>query len=232
MGVNCLREFTDSKDVRPLFENVEDLEGNTVKQLYIEGPFLQGDVVNRNGRVYPVDMLQSSIGAFKKSKMKGVGVPGELNHPESSIQVDLDRVSHYITHLEMVGKDGIGKAKIASTPTGQIAKCLINDGMILGVSTRGVGRLGEDAEGRKVVSDFELVTVDIVSEPSAPNAFVNAVMEGLEYYLDENDNRVETTLINELMEKFNLNVATLPKKKEDRNKKLFAEINAVLSALS
>lgn len=230
--LNCIREFTEASDVKSVIEESVDSNGNiTGKNLFIEGPFLQGDIVNRNGRIYPVDMLDGAIGIFKKEKMKGVGVPGELNHPQSSIQIDLDRVSHYITELDMVGKDGIGKAKIATTPKGEIARSLINDGMILGVSTRGVGKLGEDARGRKIVSEFELVTVDIVSDPSAPNAFVEAVMEGLQYYVDGNRDIQLATTVEELIESMNKNLSVLPKKQEDKSKKIFDIIDRTLDQL-
>jgi hypothetical protein len=230
--LNCLREFTDRQDVTPLFENVLDDNGNIKgRNLYIKGPFLQGDVINRNGRIYPVQMLEGSISTFKKEKMRGIGVPGELNHPESSIQIDLDRVSHYITELDMQGKDGIGKAKIASTPKGQIAQALMDDGMILGVSTRGVGRLGEDEQGRKIVSDFELITVDIVSDPSAPNAFVQAVMEGLQYYVDGNNDIQLATRVDELLESMKHNLSSMPLKSESRSEKIYSLIDQTLSKL-
>jgi hypothetical protein len=230
--LNCIREFTDCKEVQPLLEEVKDDQGNVVgKNLYIQGPFLQGDIQNRNGRIYPVPMLDKAINIFKKEKMRGVGVPGELNHPQSSIQIDLDRVSHYITSLDMVGKDGIGKAKIASTPKGMIAASLINDGMVLGVSTRGVGRLGEDSGGAKVVSDFELVTVDIVSDPSAPNAFVESMMEGLQYYVDDNRDIQLATSVEELIESMKANLCHLPKKSEQRNEKFFNLITNTLDKI-
>jgi hypothetical protein len=228
----CIREFTDSKEVIPLVEEVKDDQGKVIsKHLYIQGPFLQGDVQNRNGRIYPVPMLDKAINIFKKEKMRGVGVPGELNHPPSSIQIDLDRVSHYITSLDMVGKDGVGKAKIATTPKGQIAAALIDDGMILGVSTRGVGRLGEEKNGAKVVSDFELVTIDIVSDPSAPNAFVEAVMEGLQYYVDDNRNIQLATTVEQLLESMRLNLCHLPRKTEEKSKKIFNLITNTLDQL-
>jgi hypothetical protein len=231
--LNYIREFTDSKEVRPLFEDVKNDAGQvTGKTLYIEGPFLQGDIENRNGRIYPVTMLERAVNLFKKEKMKGVGAPGELNHPESSIQIDLERVSHYITNLEMRGKDGIGKAKIASTPIGQIAKALITDGLILGVSTRGVGVLNKNDEGKNIVSNFELVTVDIVADPSAPNAFVEAVMEGLQYYKDgkTSDLKLATTM-EELIESMKYNLRSLPLKQESKNNKIFSIINSTLDRL-
>jgi hypothetical protein len=230
--LNYLREFREAKEVTPLYEEYEDVTGETRKSLFIKGPFLEGDVENRNGRVYPVPMLTTSVDKFKQERMaRGIGCPGELNHPESSITVDLERVSHYIVDLNMDGNQGIGKAKISSTPTGKIAEALITDGMILGVSTRGVGRLG-DQNGKKVVSDFELVTVDIVYEPSAPNAFVEKIMEGLQYYKDDatSDIRLATT-IEELLESMKCGLSELPKKQERRDDKIFNIINETLDRL-
>jgi hypothetical protein len=230
--LTCLRDYTDKKDVVSLFEEVTDETGNKRKQLFIKGPFLQGDITNRNGRVYPVPMLEKAVSLFMKEKVRGVGVPGELNHPQSSIQIDLDRVSHYITDLKMEGKNGMGKAKIASTPKGQIAACMINDGLILGVSTRGIGKLSEGSNDAKIVTDFELVTVDIVSDPSAPNAFVEAVMEGLQYYVDSETKDIKlATTVEEMLESIKNNLKVLPKKSEAKKTKLFDTINNILSKI-
>jgi hypothetical protein len=233
MELTCIREFTDTQDIKPLMEDVTDASGKVIgKNLYIQGPFLQGDTLNRNGRIYPVPMLQTAIEAFKKEKMRGVGCPGELNHPESSIQIDLDRVSHYITDLNMDGNTGVGKAKIATTPKGQIARALIDDGMILGVSTRGVGSLSHSDNGDKLVSDFELVTVDIVSDPSAPNAFVEAVMEGLKYYKDDKTSELKlANSVEELIESMRRNLGDLPVRQDDKNDKIFSIINDTLDRL-
>jgi hypothetical protein len=229
--LSYIKEYTDGKEVTPLFEDVTDASGQKKKQLFIQGPFLQGDIKNRNGRIYPVPMLETAVNTFMKEKVRGVGVPGELNHPQSSIQIDLDRVSHYITELKMVGKDGIGKAKIASTPKGEIAAQLLNDGLILGVSTRGIGKLSEDGE-TKTVSDFELVTVDIVSDPSAPNAFVEAVMEGLQYYIDGNSKDIKlATTVEEALESIKNNLKILPKKSDDKKIKIYNTINSILEKI-
>jgi hypothetical protein len=229
--LNCIREYTDGKEVTSLFEEVADAAGQKRKQLFIQGPFLQGDIKNRNGRVYPVKMLEEAVFKFMKEKVRGIGVPGELNHPQSSIQIDLDRVSHYITSLKMDGKNGIGKALIASTPKGQIAANLINDGMILGVSTRGIGKLAEDGDS-KIVSDFELVTVDIVSDPSAPNAFVEAVMEGLQYYIDSDTKDIKlATSVEEVLEAIRSNLTVLPKKSDEKKQKIFTTITNLLEKI-
>jgi len=223
-----LREFLESKSVNVLKE--DNQEGG--KDLYIEGVFLEGDIQNRNGRIYPVPMLEKAVDTFLKTKVRGVGVPGELNHPQSSIQIDLDRVSHYITSLRMEKNQGIGKAKIATTPKGMIARSLINDGMILGVSTRGVGKLDQDQQGRDIVSDFDLITIDIVSDPSAPNAYVEAVMEGLRYYIDSDTKDIKlSTNVEQLLEMMMNNLSTLPKKQEDKSQKIYKNISQLIDLL-
>jgi hypothetical protein len=153
------------------------------KDLYLEGIYLQGNKKNRNGRNYGTPMLSGSVSKFVESRIKTKRAMGELNHPQG-VEINLDRVSHLITDLRMEGDDGIGKSKLLSTPCGEIAKSLYRGGVQLGVSTRGLGKLGEDTGNGKDVSDFELITVDIVADPSAPDAFVQGVMEGVEYYLD------------------------------------------------
>jgi len=229
--VKFLREFVDRQDVQAITEEIDDMAnvGKTIKKLYVQGPFLQGDITNKNGRVYPVPMLENAVGVFMKTKKRGIGIPGELNHPQSSIQVDLDRVSHYVTELRMDGKNGMGKALIASTPKGEVARCMLNDGLVLGVSTRGVGRLSEDQDNKKIVSEFELITVDLVSDPSAPDAFVEAVMEGLEYYVDKNSGTIAlATTVEQMLESIKKQLTTLPKKTEQKNSKLFDIINGIL----
>jgi hypothetical protein len=238
--LKCIRDGVDRKEIVPLYEYVEykdiDADGKEVtkkrKSLYIKGIFLEGDIKNKNGRIYPVPMLDKAIVKFMKEKVRGVGVPGELNHPQSSIQIDLDRVSHYITDLYLDGNKGIGKAKISSTPTGKIAEALINDGMILGVSTRGVGSLDQDEEGRNIVSDFDLITVDIVSDPSAPNAFVESIMEGLNYYIDSDTKDIKmATTVEQLLESLKNNLKILPKKSDNRNELIYANIKNILSKI-
>lgn len=229
-----LREYTEAKQVVSLYEDVgiPNAEGNKEKTLFIQGPFLEGGIKNRNGRIYPVEMLSEAVTDFMKSKVRGVGVPGELNHPQSSIQIDLDRVSHYVTELKMNDNVGIGKAKVATTPKGQIAAALIRDGMILGVSTRGVGKLNEGKNGDQIVSEYELITVDIVSDPSAPNAFVEAVMESLQYTVDRNTKDITlVTTLEQLLETIKSNLTQLPRKTEDKNKKILSTINFVLDSL-
>ena len=153
------------------------------KKMYIEGIFLQGDLKNRNGRMYPVSTLAKEVGRYNESFVKKGRALGELGHPEGPT-VNLDRVSHRITSLRQEGKNFVGKAQLLETPMGKIAKSLISEGVTLGVSSRGVGSLKEDhTSGCKVVGeDFMLATAaDIVADPSAPDAFVSGIMEGKEW---------------------------------------------------
>tara|TARA_R100001594_G_scaffold97014_1_gene131220 strand:- start:1765 stop:2415 length:651 start_codon:yes stop_codon:yes gene_type:complete len=155
------------------------------KKMYIEGVFLQGDIKNRNGRMYPVNTLAKEVGRYNESFVRTGRALGELGHPEGPT-VNLDRVSHKIVKLEQSGNNFIGKARLLETPMGRIAKNLITEGVTLGVSSRGVGSLKEDHSGCKVVGeDFMLATAaDIVADPSAPDAFVSGIMEGKEWVWD------------------------------------------------
>jgi len=155
------------------------------KTLHIEGVFLQGGIKNRNGRMYPVETLSKEVNRYCESFVGKGRALGELGHPEGPT-VNLDRVSHKITSLVREGNNFRGKAKLLETPMGKIAKSLLGEGVMLGVSSRGVGSLKEDHTGCKVVGeDFQLATAaDIVADPSAPDAFVNGIMEGKEWVWD------------------------------------------------
>ena len=152
------------------------------KKMYIEGVFLQGEIKNRNGRMYPINTLAKEVNRYNESFVKKGRALGELGHPEGPT-VNLDRVSHKITSLVQEGNNFKGKAQLLSTPMGKIAQNLIGEGVTLGVSSRGVGSLKEDVHGCKVVGeDFMLATAaDIVADPSAPDAFVSGIMEGKEW---------------------------------------------------
>ena len=152
------------------------------KKMFIEGVFLQGEIKNRNGRMYPISTLSKEVGRYNESFVKKGRALGELGHPEGPT-VNLDRVSHKITSLVREGNNFRGKAQLLSTPMGKIAQNLIGEGVTLGVSSRGVGSLKEDMRGCKVVGeDFMLATAaDIVADPSAPDAFVSGIMEGKEW---------------------------------------------------
>ena len=152
------------------------------KKMYIEGVFLQGNIKNRNGRMYPVETLSREVNRYNESFVQKGRALGELGHPEGPT-VNLDRVSHKITQLRQEGNNFVGKAQLLETPMGKIAKSLIGEGVTLGVSSRGVGSLKENRDGCKVVGeDFMLATAaDIVADPSAPDAFVSGIMEGKEW---------------------------------------------------
>ena len=152
------------------------------KKMYIEGTFLQGEIKNRNGRMYPINTLAKEVHRYNESFVKKGRALGELGHPEGPT-VNLDRVSHKITSLVQEGNNFKGKAQLLSTPMGKIAQNLIGEGVTLGVSSRGVGSLKEDLHGCKVVGeDFMLATAaDSVADPSAPDAFVSGIMEGKEW---------------------------------------------------
>ena len=175
------------KLIREEIESVEFLveQKNGKKSMYIEGVFLQGNIKNRNGRMYPMETLRREVSRYNENHIQSGRALGELGHPEGPT-VNLDRVSHKIVSLKESGSNFIGKAKIMNTPMGNIAKNLIDEGVKLGVSSRGVGSLQQTKEGFAVVGeDFMLATAaDIVADPSAPDAFVSGIMEGKEWVWD------------------------------------------------
>ena len=156
----------------------EDKNGK--KETYIEGVFMQADQINRNKRIYPKAVLEGACSKYVKEQVSTGRAVGELNHPEGP-QINLDKVSHRITELKWQGNDVVGKALILDTPMGQIVKGLVDGGCKLGVSSRGMGTV-ENKGGQSIVKDdFVLSTVDIVQDPSAPSAFVEGIMEGVEW---------------------------------------------------
>ena len=187
------------------------------KKMYIEGVFLQGEIKNRNGRMYPVNTLAKEVGRYNESFVSKGRAVGELGHPDGPT-VNLDRVSHKIVSLEQKGNNFIGKAQLLETPMGKIAKSLIAEGVTLGVSSRGIGTLKEDKDGLKVVGeDFQLATAaDIVADPSAPDAFVNGIMEGKEWvweggilreqFVDETKKRINTLVDQKALEEHKINL--------------------------
>jgi len=179
------------------------------KTLHIEGVFLQGEIKNRNGRMYPISTLSKEVNRYCENFVNKGRALGELGHPDGPT-VNLDRVSHKITCLSQDGNNFVGKAQILETPMGKIAKSLLESGVMLGVSSRGVGSLRMTNEGHKIVGeDFQLATAaDIVADPSAPDAFVNGIMEGKEWVweggilreqLAENTKRRINTLVDQRM---------------------------------
>ena len=168
-----------TENIELIKENVADGSSN----YYIKGVFMQAEQKNRNGRIYPKDVLMNEVKKYNQDFVSGKRAFGELGHPEGPT-VNLERVSHIITELYENGDNVMGTAKIMDTPMGKIVKNLLDEGAQLGVSSRGMGSL-EEKGGKKIVGkDFMLAAVDIVSDPSAPNAFVDGIMEGKEWIWD------------------------------------------------
>jgi hypothetical protein len=172
--LKLITELTE--DIKYVKENV----GNGDKNYFIEGIFMQAEVKNRNGRIYPKNTLTKETGRYINEYVNKGRALGELNHPTGPT-VNLDRVSHIVKELHEDGKNFYGKAKVLDTPMGKIVKNLIDEGAQLGVSTRGMGSLKSKNGYQEVQEDFMLAAIDIVADPSAPNAFVNGIMEGKEW---------------------------------------------------
>ena len=180
------RKNLKMKLITEQIENVQILteEKNGKKLLYIEGVFLQSELKNRNGRMYPFSVLEREVGRYNEEYIKSKRALGELGHPDGPT-INLDRVSHRITSLRAEGNNFVGKAQILDTPMGNIAKNLLGEGVQLGVSSRGMGSIQKSEDCNVVADDFMLTTAaDIVADPSAPDAFVNGIMEGKEWVWD------------------------------------------------
>ena len=192
-------------------QDVEYIVEGKNKQQYIKGIFMQSDIQNQNGRVYPYSVLQKEVKNYNNKFVKESRALGELGHPDGPT-INLDRVSHIITELYEDGKNFIGKAKIMDTPNGKIVKNLIESGVRLGVSSRGLGSVKANKSGvNEVQKDFVLSTVDIVSDPSAPEAFVNGIMEGREFSIT---GEIEYDIRNEIRN-------TVSKKLDEKKIELF-----------
>ena len=170
-----------NEDIKYIAEAKED----GTKQYFIEGIFMQGDIKNRNGRVYPAGVIAKEVERYNEQFVKKNRAFGELGHPNGPT-INLDRVSHMVTDLRQEGSNFVGKAKILDTPMGKVVKNLMDEGATLGVSSRGMGSLKENKQGiMEVQNDFYLATAgDIVADPSAPDAFVRGIMEGVEWVYD------------------------------------------------
>ena len=173
--MKLITEFTET-DVQCIVEKKED----GTKMHVIEGIFAQAEGKNRNGRIYPKATMEGAVNKYVTDQVKTGRAVGELNHPDGPT-INLDKVSHLITDLRMEGNNVMGKARILETPMGKIVKGLLEGGVQLGVSTRGMGSLEQRNGVMYVKDDFMLNTVDIVQDPSAPQAFVNGIMEGVEW---------------------------------------------------
>jgi|TARA_R110001592_G_scaffold12620_1_gene59728 hypothetical protein len=163
---------------------ITEAKADGKKSYVIEGIFMQADQKNRNGRVYPMDTMKSAVDKYMTEQVSKGRAVGELNHPEGPT-INLDKVSHKITDLRWEGNNVVGKALILDTPMGQIVKGLMEGGVQLGVSSRGMGSLANKNGVNVVNNDFVLATVDIVQDPSAPEAFVNGIMEGVDWFWDK-----------------------------------------------
>ena len=209
--MKLISEFNDYAISPVIVEGKEDGK----KDYFIEGIFMQSEIKNRNGRIYPKEVIQKEVKRYNKEFVEQDRAFGELGHPEGPT-INLDKVSHMITKLEEDGNNFVGRAKILSTPNGQIVKNLIDDGAKLGVSSRGLGSLESKGNAQYVKDDFQLATAgDIVADPSAPEAFVEGIMEGVEWVyesgilkakdLDEMQRDLKTARLNKLEEtKLNL----------------------------
>ena len=198
--MKLITEYTTS-DVQCIVEKKENGE----KKYVIEGVFAQADKKNRNGRVYPKPILEKAVNKYVKEQVKTHRAVGELNHPEGPT-VNLDKVSHLITDLKFEGTNVVGKAQVLPTPMGKIVEGLLEGGVQLGVSTRGMGSLVQKNGAMEVGKDFILSTVDIVQDPSAPEAFVNGVMEGVDWVWNNG------ILSPQVIEEMETEIRTAPKK--------------------
>lgn len=183
--LKLITEYVQHSDVRVLKEAVKSKDGKTVgAQYFIEGIFMQGNLKNQNGRVYPTEILRREMERYKVEYIDRKRALGELGHPDSPT-INHERASHRIVAMEQDGDNFMGKAKVlVELPMGKIVKTLLDEGVELGVSTRGLGSLRETERGSEVQDDFFFSTVDIVSDPSAPDAFVHGIMEGKEWVWD------------------------------------------------
>ena len=197
--MNTVKLFSEAVDEVEYITEAKEGGGKNYK---IKGIFLQADIKNRNGRVYPMEVLEKEVGRYNKKFINEKRAYGELGHPDGPT-VNLERVSHMVTELYPDGKNFIGEAKIMETPMGKIVKNIMNEGGKLGVSSRGMGSLNQKNGANYVRDDFYLATAaDIVADPSAPNAFVEGIMEGKEWVWN-NGALIESELV-ELKRKFDV----------------------------
>jgi len=187
---------------------VEEKNANQPRNYYIKGPFMMAEGANRNRRIYSLNEMKTEVDRYTREMIKEGRAMGELNHPTTA-DVDLTRACHIITELKQDGNVFYGKSKILSTPTGLIVRSLIEDGVKIGVSTRGLGQLVAESNGVNRVKDFRLVAVDVVADPSFDKAFVNGILESKQYVLEADGSFAE------LYDKFEKGISTLPLKNKD-----------------
>jgi len=184
---------------------VEERNNNQPANLYITGPYMQCEQVNKNKRIYDSFEMDREVSRYKRDMIETKRAMGELNHPTKA-EVDLERACHIVTELRRDGNTYFGKSKVLSTPMGSIVRSLINDGVKVGMSTRALGKLTESNNGINKVSDFRLVAVDCVADPSCPSAFVNGILESKQFVIRDDGS------LEEHYDKFSDSISTLPKK--------------------
>jgi len=204
--LNLVCENPDIVDQFEVFE--EQTNKDSAKSLFIKGPYMMAEGVNRNKRFYPRDELEREVASYNENFVKPGRAMGELNHP-SSADVDLERACHMVTELTQDGNVFYGKSKVLTTPCGQIVRSLVNDGVKVGMSSRALGTLEESSE-YNTVRNMKLVAIDCVADPSYPKAFVNGILESKQWVLAE-DGKYE-----EIYDKFEKSVAKLPKKEVEK----------------
>jgi len=198
----------EKPDVDDKFEYIEEeVDRNSPSNLYIKGPYMMAEDVNRNNRMYPLDELVREAARYNEEMVVPGRAMGELNHPTTA-DVDLERACHMVTELTQDGNIFVGKSKVLSTPCGQIVRSLINDGVKVGMSSRALGTLEEGSE-HNVVKNMKLVAIDCVADPSYPKAFVNGILESKQWVMID-DNKYE-----EVYENFEKSLQRLPKKEID-----------------
>jgi hypothetical protein len=200
---------------------VEEQNRNSPSNMFIQGPFLMANEANRNKRVYPLEEMVKEVSRYDKEMIKEKRATGELNHPTSP-EINLERACHIVTDLKQNGNIFEGKSKILSTPVGQVVRSLIMDGVKLGVSSRALGRVDQE-NGVGKVSDFRLVAIDVVADPSVPTAFVNGILESKQWVLKDNGE------LEAFYEKFEKGISNLPSKNKDQylREQFVAFINAL-----
>jgi hypothetical protein len=203
-----LNLVVEKPDVNDEFEYIEEeVDRNSPSNLYIKGPYMMAEGVNRNNRLYPLDELQRETERYIEEMVKPGRAMGELNHPTTA-DVDLERACHIVTEISQDGNVFYGKSKVLTTPCGQIVRSLINDGVKVGVSSRALGTL-EEADEHNTVKNMKLVAIDCVADPSYPKAFVNGILESKQWVLVGDDK------YQEVYENFEKSLEKLPKKEID-----------------
>tara|TARA_R110001592_G_scaffold120331_1_gene324369 strand:- start:1202 stop:1867 length:666 start_codon:yes stop_codon:yes gene_type:complete len=204
--LNLVCENPDIVDQFEVFE--EQTNKDSAKSLFIKGPYMMAEGVNRNKRFYPRDELEREVAAYNENFVRPGRAMGELNHP-SSADVDLERACHMVTELTQDGDVFYGKSKVLTTPCGQIVRSLVNDGVKVGMSSRALGTLEESSE-YNTVRNMKLVAIDCVADPSYPKAFVNGILESKQWVLAE-DGKYE-----EIYDQFEKSVSKLPRKEVEK----------------